>query len=142
VLAIVRFRTVMEDTRDTGFVIFAVAVGMAVGAGYLTIALLGFPFAAAAAFLFRPRAAGRPAVSSDFTLGVRLGIGYDPEAVLRESFSKHLERSRLLTAATARQGAALELTYDVRLRRADGAIALLTELNGIEGVQGIELRPA
>src|SRR5690349_20504774 len=31
-LSIVRFRTVVRDTRDTAFVIFAVAVGMAVGA--------------------------------------------------------------------------------------------------------------
>ena len=53
-LAIVRFRTVVEDTRDTAFVIFAVAVGMAAGAGFLKAALVGLPFAAAAAFLFRP----------------------------------------------------------------------------------------
>ena len=34
VLAIVRFRTVMEDTRDTVFVVFAVVMGMSAGAGY------------------------------------------------------------------------------------------------------------
>src|SRR6185436_12080269 len=39
-LAIVRFRTVVEDTRDTAFVIFAVSVGMAVGAGFLLIPIL------------------------------------------------------------------------------------------------------
>src|SRR5262249_51688882 len=32
-LSIVRFRTIVEDTRDTAFVIFAVVVGMAAGAG-------------------------------------------------------------------------------------------------------------
>ena len=32
-LSIVRFRTVVRDTQDTAYVIFAVAVGMAVGAG-------------------------------------------------------------------------------------------------------------
>ena len=31
-LSIVRFRTVVRDTQDTAFVIFAVAVGMAMGA--------------------------------------------------------------------------------------------------------------
>ena len=30
-LSIVRFRTVVRDTQDTAYVIFAVAVGMAVG---------------------------------------------------------------------------------------------------------------
>src|SRR5438045_1019237 len=47
-LAIVRFRTVVEDTRDTAFVIFAVGVGMAVGAGFLMVPLVAIPFGAAA----------------------------------------------------------------------------------------------
>ncbi len=38
-LSIVRFRTVVEDTRDTAFVIFAVVVGMAIGAGYALVAV-------------------------------------------------------------------------------------------------------
>src|SRR5579859_3808395 len=42
-LAIVRFRTVVEDTRDTAFVIFAVALGMAVGAGFLRVPLIAIP---------------------------------------------------------------------------------------------------
>src|SRR5262249_30790368 len=40
-LSIVRFRTVVEDTRDTAFVIFAVVVGMACGLGNLVVALAG-----------------------------------------------------------------------------------------------------
>lgn len=42
VLAVVRFRTVVEDTRDSAFVIFSMGVGMAVGAGYLYMALVGY----------------------------------------------------------------------------------------------------
>lgn len=37
-LAIVRFRTVVRDTRDMAFVIFSVAVGMALGAPNLAVA--------------------------------------------------------------------------------------------------------
>ena len=46
-LSIVRFRTVVDDTRDTSFVIFAVVVGMALGAGNLLICLLGVPVVSA-----------------------------------------------------------------------------------------------
>jgi uncharacterized membrane protein YhiD involved in acid resistance len=42
VLAVVRFRTVIEDTRDSAFVIFAMVIGMAAGAGYLYTAVVGF----------------------------------------------------------------------------------------------------
>jgi hypothetical protein len=48
-LSIVRFRTVVEDTRDTAFVIFAVVVGMAAGAGYGDLIAVGVPAVAAAA---------------------------------------------------------------------------------------------
>jgi len=138
-LAIVRFRTIVEDTRDTAFVIFAVGVGMSVGAGFLLIPLVGIPFAALAAFLFRPRsgAGGEP---PDCTLMVRVGVGHPPEALLRETFAKHLASSRLTGTATARQGVALELTYVVRLRDPNAAVALITDLNGVDGVQGVELR--
>jgi uncharacterized protein DUF4956 len=37
-LSIVRFRTVVRDTQDTAYVIFAVAVGMAVGANHPSVA--------------------------------------------------------------------------------------------------------
>jgi hypothetical protein len=139
-LAIVRFRTVVEDTRDTAFVIFAVAVGMAVGAGFLTIPLVGIPIAAAAAFLFRPRTEAKGSDPGEYTLGVRLGVGHSPDILLADLFGKHLAQTRLLATGTARQGAAIDLTYVVRLRRPDGAPALVGDLNGVEGVQSVELR--
>lgn len=40
-LAIVRFRTTVRDIRDTAFVIFAVAVGIAIGAANPSVALIG-----------------------------------------------------------------------------------------------------
>jgi MFS family permease len=138
-LSIVRFRTVVEDTRDTAFVIFAVAVGMAVGAGYAVLAALGVPVVALAAAVMagldRPRVVGRPA-----TLTVRVGLGYDPDELLGPVLGKHLDDVRLVAAGTARQGAALEVTYTVRLRGPGTALPLVAELNHVEGVQGVELR--
>jgi uncharacterized membrane protein YhiD involved in acid resistance len=136
-LAIVRFRTVVEDTRDTAFVIFAVAVGMAVGAGFLLVPLVGIPFAAVAAYLFRSQ---EPAAGLDRTLRIRLGAGREPESLLRPILDRYLTQTRLITTATARQGAALDLTYAVRLRNDSAAVALVADLNGVEGVQEVELR--
>src|SRR5687767_15799272 len=52
-LSIVRFRTVVRDTQDTAFVIFAVGVGMAVGAGYPWLAVAGIAVVAIAAFAMK-----------------------------------------------------------------------------------------
>jgi hypothetical protein len=141
-LSIVRFRTVVEDTRDTAFVIFAVAVGLAVGAGFLAVPLVGIPLTAVAAFLFRPRDAALSQRTLDFTLVVRVGVGHSPETLLRGPFGKHLTRWRLVAVATARQGAAFDLSYSVRLGREDAAVPLVADLNGLEGVQEVNLRPA
>lgn len=141
-LAIVRFRTVVEDTRDTAFVIFAVAVGMAIGAGHLAVPLIGIPIAGFAAFLFRPRGDGEPGAAGRYTLTVRIGTGNDPEALLRESFDKHLQSVRLTATSTARGGAAMDLTYTVSLRRHRSPVPLVSELNALPGVQSVELREA
>jgi hypothetical protein len=55
-LSIVRFRTVVRDTQDTAYVIFAVVVGMAIGASNPWVAVIGIAVVAAAAALTRFRA--------------------------------------------------------------------------------------
>lgn len=139
-LSIVRFRTVVEDTRDTAFVIFAVAVGMGAGAGYLAVPLVGIPLTALAACLFRPRTG--PALQSprDFTLTMRVGLGRDSEALVRPVFEKSLESWSLTSTSTVKQGAAMALSYAVVLQSEELAVPLVTELNALEGIQDIELR--
>jgi uncharacterized membrane protein YhiD involved in acid resistance len=141
-LSIVRFRTVVEDTRDTAFVIFAVVVGMAIGAGFPLLAAIGVPAILVGALLMRWVNSRPPSIrpSDAATLTVRVGLGNDPEALLAPLFAQHLADIRLTSTSTAKQGAALEVTYKVRLRYPAKTFALVSELNKIEGVQGVELK--
>src|SRR6187399_1579923 len=59
-LSIVRFRTVVRDTQDTAYVIFAVAIGMAMGANHPTVALCGLAVVGGAAMLLRRRSMTLP----------------------------------------------------------------------------------
>ncbi len=137
-LAIVRFRTVVEDTRDTAFVIFSVAVGLAVGAGMMLVPLLSLPFVAAAAFAFRrgPQLGTSRGIVE--TLVVRVGAGRHPDALLVDVLSKFLDAQDLKSAETAKQGSALDLTYVVRLKPNADRIAMVTELNTLVGVQEVK----
>jgi uncharacterized membrane protein YhiD involved in acid resistance len=139
-LSIVRFRTVVEDTRDTAFVIFAVAVGMAIGAGYLLLAAVGLPAVLIAALLMQVLLPEASNGSGTSTLIVRIGLGHDPDVLLNKVFTEHLSKSRLVGTGTARQGAMLELTYQVRLRNPNTVFTFVAELNRVEGVQGVEIR--
>src|SRR5438128_10295865 len=76
-LSIVRFRTVVRDTQDTAYVIFAVVVGMAVGANNLWVSLIGIGVVGLAAFVMMTRpgliARSQPA----FLLNLRVGLGHE-----------------------------------------------------------------
>jgi hypothetical protein len=139
-LAIIRFRTLVEDTRDTAFVIFAVVVGMAVGGGYLYIALVSIAFVGLASLALRQFSSPHEQIAPELLLTMRLGLGSNPESLLREPFAKHIISYTLRATATARQGAALDLTYAIKLRNELDALTLVRDLNACEGVQNVELR--
>ena len=139
-LSIVRFRTVVEDTHDIAFVIFSVLVGMAVGANHLAVALIGIGVIGIAAFVVQPRRGPNTWSDADSTLSVRVGVGRNPVTLVQAVFGKYLERFDLVSGATGRQGAALDLTYKVRLRPGSAPAELIGELNRLDGIQNVELR--
>lgn len=137
-LSIVRFRTVVRDTQDTAYVIFAVVVGMAVGAQDLWVAGIGLVVVGLAAwFLCR---VPPTALAPTWLLDVRLNAGLDPAAALGAAVDRHAARRELISVETARQGMALEVVFDVGLRADARPDALVQELNRIEGVQGVSLK--
>src|SRR5262245_9132250 len=109
-LSIVRFRTVVRDTQDTAYVLFAVAIGMAVGAQAIMVGVVGIIVMGMTAFLMTTRekvvAGGQP----PFTLHVRVGIGHDLEAI-QTALDPHVQGRDLLAIETAKQGAALDVSY-------------------------------
>lgn len=143
-LSIVRFRTVVEDTRDTAFVIFAVVVGMAVGTGLVLVALIGVPFVALAAIglsVFSGAARGSVAAPAGdaAVVVVRINTGQAQDGV-HAVLDAVVAGWKLSGVATARQGTAIDLTYSVRLRSAADAASLVTQLNSAAGVQSVDLR--
>jgi hypothetical protein len=139
-LSIVRFRTVVRDTQDTAYVIFAVAVGMAMGAKDLWVGLLGVAVVGFAAYLMMARAKVFSAAQPPFVLNVRVGLGHDLKQLLGPTLSAYFQDHDLVAMATARQGASLDVTFEGRMKSAADADQLVRSLNHIEGVQSVELR--
>ena len=138
-LSIVRFRTVVRDTQDTAYVIFAVAVGMAVGAGHAALAVTGLGVVAFAAFVMRRGLVAVSVRHDPFLLNVRLGLGHDATAVLGPTFDTYLVARHLVSIGTAKQGLAIELTYRAALKSEEAAGELVKALNRLDGVQGVTL---
>ncbi len=140
-LSIVRFRTVVRDTQDTAFVIFAVVVGMAVGANDPWVAGIGLVVVGTAAAVMRPKGfvPGHASPEDSFTLTLRLGIGVDLEKMLGGLLDTHLESRHLRSIRTARQGIAIDVSYTTRLKATCSPDDLVKALNLIDGVQDVDL---
>jgi len=139
-LAIIRFRTVVDDTRDTAFVIFAVVVGMAVGAGMAVVPAVGIPVVGSAAIVMSRWGRADGPAGEPYRLEVRVAIDRDPAGILREIFDQYLAFARLRSTATTKQGGGLELSYSVNLRNDTDALPFVAELTRLAGVQAVELR--
>jgi hypothetical protein len=142
-LSIVRFRTVVRDTQDTAYVIFSVAVGMAVGAATLWVAVAGLIVVGVGAFMTRrssPVDAGDELPEDlPFRLQVRLGLGNDANALVTPVLDEYVRARRLVEVRTARQGVATDVSYRVALRGDEVGHALVAALNRIDGVIGAAL---
>lgn len=140
-LSIVRFRTVVRDTQDTAYVIFAVVVGMAVGASNPWVAVIGIVIVGIAAVLLRA-AMGPEAVPMPFLVEVRLEAGRDPRGALTAALDQHVPQRRVVSMGSAKQGAAFDVTYRTARLGEDAAAALVKGVTALEGVLSVEIKPA
>lgn len=141
-LSVVRFRTVVKDTQDTAFVIFAVVVGMSSGANHLAVGLIGLGIMGAAAIMLWPPGRRGPWQAAESTLSFRIGIASGLQATVESVLATAAEHYDLTSAGTAKQGSQLDLTYRVRLRPGTQPAGLVSELVMLTGVENVELKRA
>lgn len=138
-LSIVRFRTVVRDTQDTAFVIFAVVVGMAIGAEKYVMALTGLVVVGFAAAVLGQRQRA-PGAQEPFQIAIRVGLGHDLDVLLNPTLDRYVHDKRLIAISTAKQGMMLDISYEAQLKNHDDADELVAALNKLEGVQSVELQ--
>lgn len=139
-LSVVRFRTVVRDTKDTAFVIAAVAVGMAIGLGQAAVATFGLIVFGIAAWLFRDRTIVATAILREMQIELRLVWSPELESLVLQTLGKFATEIESMSASTVRHGVGMDLAYKLRMPPAASLTQLISELSRIEGVQSAELR--
>lgn len=139
-LAIVRFRTVVEDTRDTAFVIYSVTCGMCAGSGYFMGPIVASPLVLLATWVFSGRRKSSLGGVPTGRLVLRLSSAMSVEGPLKSALDQHLPTHRLLDVGTARGGSALDATYAVDVPPPAEVFVLVKLLSAIEGVQEVEVK--
>lgn len=136
-LSIIRFRTVVKDTRDTAFVFAALALGMAAGLGYWEVAGIGTAAFAVLALLLYATNFGA-LYKSEFILRFTFDQQKDSAGYLQR-LQEHAKRSNMLHIEPSGDGRSLRLTYDVTLLKESTAEQLTSALSRTDGVSDVVL---
>ena len=114
-LSIVRFRNAIKDTRDVGFIFFAMAIGMACGTRFYLLAvaatiLIGFLWWALSTMnLFAKDI-------REQVLKVRLPADMRYDTLFDGTFSRYLANFSLIAVESVQAGTLTELVYGVELK--------------------------
>jgi uncharacterized membrane protein YhiD involved in acid resistance len=139
-LSIVRFRTVVQDTKDTAFVIFAVVVGMAIGAGQLPVALSGTAAVGMVAWIFRDRNDQRNGHHHrQFDVCVRMDPDMAAEPKVQAAMARHDPAVACTATRTTKKRTAVRAVYGVRLPEGVSPSVVAAELAAIPGVQAVDV---
>ena len=140
-LSVVRFRTVVRDTQDTAFVIFAVVVGMATGASNPSVALIGIVVVGGAAFIMRSRSRSSDSAPDfdSFELKVRMFAGTNVEQAIGPTLQENLVSRRLTGVSTAKQRSAIDAEYIVTFRPGKTPDHMIADLNRIDNVHSVDI---
>jgi hypothetical protein len=137
-LSIVRFRTVVRDTQDTAYVIFAVIVGMAVGAQSLWVAVIGLGVMVLAEIGVTIVARRSAAPPPEYLLTLRADLDCDLDVIVRGALEESTSRLTLLSLGTGRQGGYLEGCYELCARRNISLPSIVKQLDTTPGVQSVQ----
>jgi len=136
-LSIIRFRTVVKDTRDIAFVFLALAVGMAAGTSNYFLALVSAGFVsvlALATYKFNFGALYK----SEFILRLTFDQNQDSSGYL-EIIQEYGKRSNMLHIEPSGDRKSLRLTYDISLKEDTTAEKMISALGHVKGASEIVL---
>ena len=116
--SVIRFRRNLGQARDLGFVLFAMATGMVVGARFYSMAVVTTLITSAMIIILtRVNAFAPKSLSHQLRVRVANDINYD--VAFEPIFEEFTETAELASVETVQAGMMTELTYGVRLK--DGA---------------------
>ncbi len=141
VFNLVRFRSIPGSAKDIGSVFFAMAIGLATGMGFLTLAVLFTVIVSVAniAYAFSPF--GHQAEPTK-TLSVTIPEDLAFDGLFDEALQRFTSFSELVEIRTTNMGSLYQLQYRVRMKRRGEEKQLIDELRCLNGNLKIALTTA
>jgi len=138
-MSIIRFRTPIKDTQDIVYIFFSLATGMAAGAGYHKIAIVGTLFVVAVLFAFSKTAVTGPR-REDFLLQFSFSPNGSDDPAYAPVIERHCRRHSLINVKALSEGQDdLEISYYVKLKNREKSGDFVRDLRRAHGIRGVNL---
>lgn len=136
-MSIIRFRTVLKDTKDLSYVFGALALGMAVGSSNYILVGIGTVFISVLSFVLNLTNFGS-VYKSEFILRFRFTHDGNSDDYLA-AMKNGCRRSNLLHIEPSGDGKTLMQTFDIALRDEVDHTVLIKAMNDLEDVSEVVL---
>jgi hypothetical protein len=138
-LAIVRFRNIIKDTRDIAFIFCSLVVGMAAGSQRYDVAIVGtVTLSLIAIYLYLSGFGTHQPHNGYLRFTFRGHIG--PDSPIPAILKRFCGNFTLVSAQDSGFGTSeVEYAYQLMIRAAEKNQQMLSELQGIEGLENISL---
>jgi len=137
-LTIVRFRTVVKDTKDTAFIFFALTEGIASGTGNYILTVFSTIFIGTVAFFLSKTNFGS-IHRSEFILRFRFNRESGDEQAYIGFIAERVKKSTIIHIEPSSNGVYLTLTYDLSLKPGINSQDMVTGLNSIPSIDKVNL---
>ena len=136
-LSIIRFRTVVKDTKDTAYIFWSLASGMAAGTGSYFLAIAGNVILSLIAYILFKTNYGS-IVKSEFILQFRIQSG-DKKISDRynQILSKHTKTQTLLSSESSDDQKSIKVSLDIIMKNDLNQNILVEEISSIEGLSEV-----
>ena len=135
-LSIIRFRTVIKDTKDTAYIFIALAAGMAAGTSNYYLAIIGVIFFIIVAIILYRFNYGS-IYKSQFILRFVLSNSSNDNSNHIEVLKKYCQKSTLLQAEPSDELNGNNLTFDLVIKKDTDPVKLTDELKKLDLISNV-----
>ncbi len=132
VFNLVRFRSIPGSAKDIGSVFFAMAIGLATGMGFLSLALLFTAIVSVANVIYAISPFGKQSQPSKM-LTVTVPEDLEFEGAFDGVLGRFTERFELTEVRTTNMGSLYQIQYRVRMKRRGEEKQMIDELRCLNG---------
>lgn len=113
--SLVRFRSVAGSAREIGSIFFAMAIGLAMGTGYIAYAILFLLLIGGAMLLLNGTQFGEPSARAK-SLRITIPENLEYDGLFDDLFAQYTSSAELVRVRTTNMGSLFELTYNIHLK--------------------------